>query len=224
MRPSSRLLLNIGPLPISGQNRGVSSVSVAAAERVGRLIDASPSPYHAVEQAVSLLQTAGGRVPVNSRQAATPGLWYLADAGTLAAWLVAEHHGASSGLRIVGAHTDSPNLRLKPRPEHECGGYRMLRMEVYGAALLNSWLDRDLGVAGRIAVRDEAQGARTQLVHIDKPLLRIPQLAIHLDRDVNKKGLVLNRQQHLSAVYALEAETHDGLDRFPEHRGKRSRG
>ena len=172
---------------------------------MGRLIDASPTPYHAVETAAGLLAAAGGRVPSGAADAASPGLWYLSDGGSLMAWHIAERHGARSGLRAVGAHTDSPNLRLKPLSERRSAGFLQLGVEVYGGALLNSWLDRDLGVAGRLAVRDGAGGARSELVRIDEPLLRIPQLAIHLDRDVNDKGLVLNRQRHLSPVYGLES-------------------
>ena len=191
------------------------SPSVAAAERVARLIDASPTPYHAVEQAVEILVAQGGaRVPAGSAEAASPGLWYLAEGGTLAAWLVGESHHARSGLRVVGAHTDSPNLRPKPRPDRGSGGYRQLGVEVYGGALLNSWLDRDLGVAGRLAVRNGAGGVRSHLVRIDEPLLRIPQLAIHLDRDVNEKGLVLNRQQHLTPIWGLDGGERPGTAAF----------
>ena len=192
----------------------VLSGSVAAAQRIAGLIDESPTPYHAVAKAVEILASAGGRAPSNSAEAASPGLWYAADSGTLIAWLVRSSHSAGSGMRIVGAHTDSPNLRIKPQPERDQFGYRKLGMEVYGGALLNSWLDRDLGVAGRIAVRDGHNGVRSQLVRIDEPLLRIPQLAIHLDRDVNDKGLVLNRQQHLSPVWGLDSTAGAGARAF----------
>ncbi len=163
---------------------------------------------------MEILASAGGRVPAGSGEAASPGLWYAADGGTLAAWLVAEHHHAGSGLRIVGAHTDSPNLRIKPLPDRDRAGCRMLGVDVYGGALLNSWLDRDLGVAGRLAVRDGSGGVRSQLVRINEPLLRVPQLAIHLDRDVNDKGLVLNRQLHLSPIWGLEPAPGGSPERF----------
>ena len=192
----------------------VSSGSVAAAERVAGLIDLSPTPYHAVATAAEILAFTGGRVPSDSAEAASPGLWYAADSGTLIAWLVGDSHGARSGMRIVGAHTDSPNLRIKPQPERDHLGYRKLGIEVYGGVLLNSWLDRDLGVAGRLAVRDGDGGAGSRMVCIDEPLLRIPQLAIHLDRDVNDKGLVLNRQQHLSPVWGLDSTAGTGARAF----------
>ena len=102
---------------------------------------------------------------------------------------------------VLGAHTDSPNLRLKPRPDTGRAGWRQLGVEVYGGVLLNSWLDRDLGLSGRIAVRDGAR-ASTILVKVDRPLLRVPQLAIHLDREVNQ-GLTLNPQTQLVPVWGL---------------------
>ncbi len=200
-------------MPVSDQSLPVSrrahtttcdNSDVNAAERVAGLIDASPTPFHAVATAVDLLESAGGRVPESSLEAVSPGLWYLAQDGALVAWLVGAHHGPRTGLRIVGAHTDSPNLRLKPQPDRDRLGYGRLGVEVYGSPLLNSWLDRDLGVAGRLAVRDSVGGIRSQLVRIDEPLLRIPQLAIHLDRDVNSKGLVLNPERHLSPIWGVD--------------------
>lgn len=103
------------------------------------------------------------------------------------------------GFRLVGAHTDSPNLRLKPHAAYEKEGYRQLGVEVYGGALLNSWLDRDLSLAGRVFLRDGS----SRLIRIDRPLCRVAQLAIHLDRDVNDKGLKLDRQDHLAPIWGL---------------------
>ena len=106
-------------------------------------------------------------------------------------------------FRLVGAHTDSPNLRLNPNPDANTHGYRRLGVEVYGGVLLNSWLDRDLGLSGRVSVRESADQASEHLVLLNSPLLRIPQLAIHLDREISEKGLKLNRQLHLSPIFGL---------------------
>ena len=178
------------------------AIDISVAERIGRQIDASPTPFHVVGTAVGVLDGAGGRRAASVFDCASPGLWYRDEGGSLVAWRILEHHTAKSGFRIVGAHTDSPNLRIKPIPDRGAAGYEQLGVEVYGGVLLNSWLDRDLGLAGRVAVRD-GTATREQLVVISEPLLRLPQLAIHLDRDVNEKGLVLNRQQHLSPVWGL---------------------
>ena len=110
-------------------------------------------------------------------------------------------------LRLVGAHTDSPNLRLKPHPDADAHGYRRLGVEVYGGVLLNSWLDRDLGFSGRVTVRKSSDEADVHLVHVGKPVLRIPQLAIHLDRAISEKGLLLNKQLHMAPIYGRGEST-----------------
>jgi len=101
------------------------------------------------------------------------------------------------------AHTDSPNLRLKPSPEYTREGYRMWGVEKYGGLILASWTDRDLGLSGRGGVRTD-NGIDTRLVRIDRPIARIPNLAIHLNREVNKKGLVLNAETQMAAMLGLE--------------------
>ena len=183
----------------------------AAAERIGGHIDASPTPFHAVERAVELLAAAGGRPAATAAEAASTGLWYEASGGSLTAWCVGARHGPRSRFRIVGAHTDSPNLRVKPNPDLRRAGCGQVGVEVYGSALVNSWLDRDLGVAGRLAVRDPAGGASARLVRIDGPWLRIPQLAIHLDRGIDEHGLRLNRQLHLAPIWTLNPGSGTGF-------------
>lgn len=170
-------------------------------------IDASPSPYHAAANAAARLEEAGFvRVdPAGTWDTVDRG--FVVDGGALVAWAAPEGAPAHSPFRLVGAHTDSPNLRVKARPDVGRAGWRQVGVEVYGGALVNSWLDRDLGISGRLAVRDPASpvGHRIELVAIDRPLLRVPQLAIHLDREVNEKGLLLNKQQHLVPVWGLGA-------------------
>jgi len=120
--------------------------------------------------------------------------------GALIAWRSAAGSDGTAPLRIVGAHTDSPGLRIKPNPDGARAGWRQLGVEIYGGVLLNSWLDRDLGVAGRLV---DAAGDQV-LVDVREPIARVPQLAIHLDRDVNERGLVLDRQAHLTPVWATD--------------------
>ncbi|MCC6645089.1 MAG: M18 family aminopeptidase [Polyangiaceae bacterium] len=160
---------------------------------------ASPTPFHAVEAATARLTAAGFTELVEHEPFALEAgdrRFVRRGGGALAAFVVPER---VDGFRIVGAHTDSPNLRLKPRAAYERHGYLQLGVEVYGGALLNSWLDRDLGLAGRVHL----EGGETRLVRIDRPMCRVAQLAIHLDRDVNDKGLVLNRQEHLPPIVGL---------------------
>lgn len=170
------------------------------ARRLGEFIDASPSPYHAVANVAARLEAAGfERVAPTEAWPSGAAKRYLIQDGSLIAWAVAPGHPAHTPLRLVGAHTDSPNLRIKPNPDVDAFGWRQLGVEVYGGALVNSWLDRDLGISGRLALRS----GETRLVRIDQPLLRVAQLAIHLDRDVNDKGLQLDRQQHLTPIWGL---------------------
>jgi len=162
----------------------------------------APTPFHAVDQAVRRLPGFHKLDETESWINLAPGGYYVTSSETnvIAFVLPAPEHRTS--FRIVGAHTDSPNLRLKPNAEYASEGYAQLGVEVYGGVLLNSWLDRDLGIAGRLLVRVDDK-LESRLVSIAKPLLRIPQLAIHLDREVNDKGLVLNRQDHLAPIYGL---------------------
>jgi len=167
----------------------------------------SPTPFHAVAEGQRRLDAAGfQRLDEAARwDRLAPGAYQVTTTGTnLFAFVLPEQRAQ---FRIIGAHTDSPNLRLKPRPEYTVEGYAQLGVEVYGGALLNSWLDRDLGLAGRLLVRDDRGGIESRLVTIARPLLRIPQLAIHLDREVNDKGLVLNRQEHLAPVLGLASSS-----------------
>jgi aspartyl aminopeptidase len=163
----------------------------------------SPSPYHAVREATDRLDAAGWqRLQMADGWTDIPERAYVASGGALIAWHRPEGTPATAPFRIVGAHTDSPNLRLKPRPDTASFGWRQLAVEIYGGVLLNSWLDRDLGLSGRVITRDD-----TYLVHVNEPIARVPQLAIHLDRDVNEKGVQLDKQQHLTPVWGLGPTT-----------------
>jgi aspartyl aminopeptidase len=162
-------------------------------------VEASPTPYHAAATGAERLARAGFR-PAAETDAweGGPGGRYVLRGGALIAWYVPEGATPTTPFRIVGAHTDSPNLRVKPQPDLGGHGWRQVAVEVYGGPLLNSWLDRDLGLAGRLALR----GGGTRLVDTGRPVLRVPQLAIHLDRKAND-GLTLDRQRHLQPVWGL---------------------
>ncbi|MEM7136593.1 MAG: M18 family aminopeptidase [Myxococcota bacterium] len=165
-------------------------------------INASPTPFHAVAETAQRLENAGYRELAESEPwNLAPGdkVYVVRGGGSLAAFHIGTKAVADSGFRLVGAHTDSPNLRIKPNPELVRAGYAQLGVEPYGGVLLHTWLDRDLSLAGRVCLRDGS----SQLIDMKKPVMRIPSLAIHLNREVNKKGLLLNAQKHLSPLLGL---------------------
>jgi len=169
-------------------------------------LTASPSPYHAVASAAERLEKAGFRqVAETDAWDGTAGGKYVLRGGAIVAWYVPEGAAPHTPFRIVGAHTDSPNLRVKPLPDTGAHGWRQVAVEIYGGPLLNSWLDRDLGLAGRLILRDGS----TRLVNVDRPLLRVPQLAIHLDRSA-AEGLKLDKQRHMTPVWGLGNDVRDG--------------
>jgi aspartyl aminopeptidase len=162
-------------------------------------LDASPSPFHAVRTAAGRL-TAAGFVETHDG-----GDWsdlpldgFVIRDGGLIAWRTPAGISSDAPFRLAGAHTDSPCLRVKPRPDSGVAGWKQLNVEVYGGILNNTWLDRDLGVAGRLTMRDGSH----VLVDVSRPIARVPQLAVHLDRGVND-GLKLDPQQHLRPVWGV---------------------
>ncbi|GAC1496300.1 MAG: M18 family aminopeptidase [Pseudarthrobacter sp.] len=173
----------------------------AAADHIqdlGAYVSASPSSFHAVHEAARRLEEAGF-TGLDEREPWTggTGAFYLVRDGALIAWVVPENAGPTTGFNILGAHTDSPSFKLKPKPTTGAFGWLQAGVEVYGGPLLNSWLDRELQLAGRLVMLDG-----TQHLTATGPLLRFPQLAIHLDRAVNE-GLTLDKQRHMNPVWGL---------------------
>lgn len=167
--------------------------------RLRGFLDSSPTPHHVVESAARRLVEAGfvrygpsaelpELGPVSSRGFVTRG-------GALIAFAVGR--SPSHHFRVVGAHTDSPGLHVKPNPEGSTANVATLEVEIYGSPLLNSWLDRDLALAGHVVRHDGS----TALFHSEQPIARLTQLAIHLDRNVNENGLVLDKHAHLRPIW-----------------------
>jgi aspartyl aminopeptidase len=162
-------------------------------------IQASPSSFHAVAEAARQLGAAGfARLNESDAWDAGAGSFYVIRDGAIVAWCQQESAEVTTPFRIVGSHTDSPGFKLKPQPTTATLGWLQAGVEVYGGPLFNSWLDRELEFAGRLAFRD----GTTALVRTG-PLLRFPQLAVHLDRAVNSEGLKLDPQRHLNPVVGL---------------------
>jgi aspartyl aminopeptidase len=176
-------------------------------------LDESPTPRHAVAAGATRLLRHGY---VESRLADAPaafspgGKGFMRIEGSLFAWQMGSEAPERAGFRILAAHTDSPNLRIKPQPLLKSQGYVRLGVDVYGGVQVPTWVDRDLGVAGAVYVR-EGQSASPRLVAVRKPVARIPTLAIHLNRGVNEDGLKLNAQTQLPAMLSLESSSADPL-------------
>jgi len=170
----------------------------ASATGLCEFIDASPSPFHVCATVAERLQRAGyTQLSEADRWPDQPGRYFTVRAGSLVAW---NGERADGPFRIIGAHTDSPNLRVKQHADRLVAGWRVVALQPYGGVWLNSWLDRDLGISGRLSVRDGA-GVSDRLVRIDDPILRVPQLAIHLADD--RKSLTLDPQRHVNAVWGV---------------------
>ncbi len=166
-------------------------------ESLFRWLDASPTPFHVVATAAQVL-ISNGFIQQNSFSETLPTRGFATVDGAIVAWTLGS---TGSPVRIVGAHTDSPNLRIQPRPDISSIGWAQLGIEIYGGVLLNSWLDRDLGLAGRVIDTNGQQ----HLFSVNTPLARIPQLAIHLDREISERGLQLDRHQHTVPVWGVSA-------------------
>ena len=198
-------------IPIRRERIGVS-MSTQLIKDLLNYLDESVTAYHAVLTSErELIEHGFQRLhEEQSWDLNAGGKYYvIRDESALAAWQMG--NGTRSGIRMVGAHTDSPGLHLKPNPVKQQAGYIQLGVEVYGGPLLASWTDRDLSLAGRVIVREGGQ-LQVRPFRSDEVLLRVPQLAIHLNREVNEKGLILNKQTHLPPILALETKDGETVD------------
>src|SRR5699024_6478671 len=187
--------------PVTHYAAAPSSRARATSLDLGEFVSASPSSFHAVQESARRLRAAGfspvqESAPWSAQDVS--GARYVIRDGALIAWVAPEGADPSTPWRIVGSHTDSPALKLKPNPELGRENLSQAGVEVYGGPLLNSWLDRELRLAGLPTLRD----GRRALVSTP-PVLRVPQLAVHLDRSVNKDGLQLDPQRHMQPILGI---------------------
>ncbi|KQU39626.1 MULTISPECIES: M18 family aminopeptidase [unclassified Rhodococcus (in: high G+C Gram-positive bacteria)] len=182
----------------------MASLTSATAAGLCSFVDASPSPFHVVETVASELAAHGfTAVAETDAWPSEPGRYLVVRGGSIIAW--STERAPDAAFRIVGGHTDSPNLRVKQNPDLDVAGWQMVALEPYGGAWLNSWLDRDLGISGRLGVRDGGS-VRDVLVRVDRPILRVPQLAIHLSED--RKGVHLDPQNNVNAIWGVGRSPH----------------
>jgi len=174
-------------------------------------IDNSPSPWHAVSTTVEYLSEAGFEELLEVEDwvlESGKGYYVVRDQSSMIAFKCGAETPEKSGFRIIGAHTDSPGLRIKPNPITTTGPWVKLGVEVYGGPILATFADRDLSLAGRVSVRtgDDVHDIDSRLVVFEKSMLRLPNLAIHLNRKVNQEGLKFNQQTELPLILELAAD------------------
>lgn len=168
----------------------------ALSSEIASLIQKSPTSIHAATTVADELEMIGFEPLDPNAKLCPDGPYYYQEGGTLIAWI---QNQAASQIRVVGAHSDSPGFRIRPKPERFAAGLTTLAVELYGSPLWNSWLDRDLGIAGQVIVQG-ASAPELRKINIDKPVCKIPQLAVHLDRSVNANGLKLDPSKDLAPV------------------------
>ncbi|MYL23824.1 M18 family aminopeptidase [Halomonas alkaliantarctica] len=177
-----------------------SAVNTHLLARLCEFLRVSPTPWHATQNMATRLEQAGF-TPLQETAAwqLTPGQRYYVtrNDSSIIAFQLPRDRVAS--LRMIGAHTDSPGLRLKPNATQHAAGWLQLGVEVYGGALLAPWFDRDLGIAGRVHVRHADGRLEGVLLNVDQPVAMVPSLAIHLDRDANN-GRAINAQTQMAPV------------------------
>lgn len=188
------------PASLSHQLTASSAARDEYIDGFAEFVTASPTSYHAAHNAAAMLAAAGF---VELHEADT---WPALEAGTgafvvrdgaIIAWRAGSGVGAGSPVRVLGCHTDSPGLVLKPQPDFSAQGWAQVGVEVYGGPLLTTWFDRDLAIAGRLVTGD----GREHLVRTEA-VARVPMLAIHLDRDAGN-GITLDRQRHMQPVIGM---------------------
>lgn len=188
------------------------SKSEATIDRLLEFLAESPTPYHAVENIALNLKQAGF-TELNEKEvwALEPGGKYFAlrNGSSIVAWQLPKQKCLpESGFRMIGAHTDSPCLKVKPNPELHKHGYFQLGVEVYGGVLLNPWFDRDLSLAGRVSFINAEGELDSSLINFQRPVAIIPSLAIHLDREANSSRKI-NAQTYLPPVLGQTDEKPD---------------
>ncbi|KAL7750659.1 hypothetical protein RI367_004001 [Sorochytrium milnesiophthora] len=189
-----------------------STDAPAAAQDFLTFVNASPSPFHAVAEAKRRL-SAKGFTEIKESQTWRDELkpngkyFFTRNSSSIIAFVVGgKFQPGSGGFTMVAAHTDSPCLKVKPVSRKEKSGFAEVGVQLYGGGLWHTWFDRDLSIAGRVMVEESSGEFKQHLVRIARPILRVPTLAIHLDRAVNTDGFKFNNETQLAPVLCTIAK------------------
>jgi aspartyl aminopeptidase len=184
---------------------------LALAQKAMAYFDSSPDPFHAVQTSIDLLKQGGNfqelddNVPYASQIKPGGKYYFTRNKSTLVAFAVGSAYvPGKGGFKIIGGHTDSPNLKIKPRSKRGGSGCLQLGVETYGGGLWHTWFDRDLGISGRVLIRNGDDKIQQRLIKLDRAILRVSNLAIHLTDD--RKSFTVNKEDHLSPILAMEAQ------------------
>jgi aspartyl aminopeptidase len=180
-----------------------------------KFLDESPEPFHCVSLASDRLLSEGfqyldedlsWRRDVRLQRG---GKYFMTRSGSLIAFVVGSKFEVGNGFKVLGAHTDSPNLKLKPCSKRSGSKYIQLNVECYGGGLWHTWFDRDLSIAGRVIIRNETDDSttyHTRLIKVDRSILRIPNLCIHLRTPDERDNFKINKEDHLVPILCDEVE------------------
>eukprot|EP00741_Cyanophora_paradoxa_P021360 tig00021350_g20619.t1 len=189
----------------------MSAPTPALAAEAVQFLNGSPSPYHAVEQARQMFEKAGF-VRINEHKSWNGELkrggryYYTRNMSTIVSFVVGGKYEAGNAFKIIGAHTDSPCPRVKPVSAVAKQGFLQVGVELYGGGLWHTWFDRDLSVAGKVIVREADGSFKQRLVEIREPILRVPNLAIHLQSPDEREAFKMNKQTHFLPILAQQLE------------------
>lgn len=199
--------------------KSISPETRTQAQDLLNFIDASPSPWHAVhsiEQRLLAQSFTQLHEAERWKLQAGGGYYIVRGDASIIAFKLGQKSLEEAGFRMIGAHTDSPGLRLKTHAAHSSDGLVRLGVEIYGGPILATFTDRDLSLAGKVNIRDDS-GFNTRLIKFDQPLVRLPNLAIHMNREVNEQGLKLNKQTELPLLLGMAQENMSAREQFFEY-------
>ena len=185
-----------------------------------KFLDSCPEPFHVVKTVILKLNNAGF-LPIDESTLWKQGnklqkggkYYFTRNGSSIVAFTIGELYKPGNGFKVIGAHTDSPNLKLKPNSMKSSSGIIQLNVECYGGGLWHTWFDRDLSIAGRVILRSNDNTVNSKLLKIDRSILRIPNLCIHLLSASEREAFTVNKENHLMPILCNEVKNILGVEK-----------